>query len=129
MEDPNPCKTPIHARPQRSSSWPNTLSRTNRRRFIKLTVAGLAAAPVGSALLSGTAAAVETVTEANPQAAALGYKIDATKAPKRTDPKAFCSNCNLYSGKADAPNGPCALFTGNLVSAKGWCTAWLKKQA
>jgi hypothetical protein len=97
-------------------------SRTSRRRFIKLTVGGLAAAPFA-------AAAVEAVNETSPQAVALGYKMDATKATKRTDPKAFCNNCNFYSGKAGASSGPCTLFTGNLVNAKGWCTAWIKKQS
>jgi High potential iron-sulfur protein len=104
-------------------------SNTNRRRFIKLTVAGVAAVPVAKALFGGTATAVETVSEASPQAQALGYKMDAKKAANRKDPKAFCDNCNFYSGKAGAPNGPCQLFTGNLVSAKGWCTGWIKKQA
>jgi len=102
-------------------------SATNRRRFIKLTVAGLAAGPLANALLSESAAAVEKVSESNPTAQALGYKEDATKAPARKDPKADCANCNLYSGKPGAPDGPCVLFQGNLVSAKGWCTAWVKK--
>jgi hypothetical protein len=102
-------------------------SNTNRRRFIKLTVGGVAAAPFAKALLSETSAAVEAVTEANPQAQALGYKMDATKAANRKDPKAFCDTCNFYSGKPGAASGPCALFTGNLVNAKGWCTAWIKK--
>ena len=101
---------------------------TNRRRFIKLAVGGVAVAPLTSALFRETAGAVEVVSEANPQAQALGYKTDATKAANRKDTKAFCDNCNFYSGKAGAANGPCQLFTGNLVSAKGWCTAWVKKQ-
>ena len=104
------------------------VSNTNRRRFIKLTVGGVAAVPLANALFGETAAAVEVVTESNPQAQALGYKVDATKAANRKDTKAFCNNCNLYSGKPGAANGPCQLFAGNLVSAKGWCTAWIKKQ-
>ena len=102
-------------------------SRTNRRRFIRLTVASLAAAPFASALLSESAAAVEKVSESNATAQALGYKEDATKAPQRKDANATCANCNLYQGKPGAPDGPCVLFQGNLVSAKGWCTAWVKK--
>jgi hypothetical protein len=102
---------------------------TNRRRFIKLTVGGLAAAPFATTLLGNPAAAADAVSETDPQATALGYKADAKKAPKRTDAKAFCSNCNFYSGKPDAATGPCALFTGKLVNSKGWCTAWVKKPA
>jgi hypothetical protein len=99
----------------------------NRRRFIKLAVAGATAAPFAGALLSHPAYAVEAVTEANPQAAALGYKQDATKAANRKDAQAMCGNCSLYTGKAGEAEGPCALFAGNLVKAKGWCTAWVKK--
>ncbi len=101
-------------------------SQSQRRRFIKLTVAGLAV-PLAGSLAGNAAAAPVPVTEANPQAAALGYKADATKATARKDPKAECSNCNFYSGKPGAADGPCSLFAGNLVTAKGWCTAWAKK--
>jgi hypothetical protein len=67
------------------------------------------------------------LAETDPQASALGYKMDATKAAARKDPSAFCSGCNFYSGKAGAADGPCAIFGGKLVSSKGWCTAWVKK--
>ncbi len=102
-------------------------SHASRRRFIKITAAGLAAAPFANTLLSGTAQAVDAVSESDPTAAALGYKIDATKASNRKDPTAVCGNCTLYSGKSDASDGPCSVFGGKLVNAKGWCTAWVKK--
>jgi hypothetical protein len=99
----------------------------SRRRFFKITAAGLAAAPFANALLSGVAQAVDTVKETDPTAAALGYVADATKSTKRTDKAAMCSTCSLFSGKPGAADGPCTIFQGNLVSAKGWCTAWVKK--
>ena len=99
----------------------------SRRRFITISIAGLATAPFANALLSGTAEAVDTVSESDPTATALGYKVDATKAGNRKDKSALCSNCNLYSGKPGASDGPCSVFGGKLVSAKGWCTAWVKK--
>jgi high potential iron-sulfur protein len=102
-------------------------SQSGRRRFIKISTAALAAAPLANVLLSGAAQAAETLSESDPTATALGYKTDATKAPKRTDKTAFCSNCNLFSGKAGAADGPCSIFGGKLVNAKGWCTAWVKK--
>lgn len=102
-------------------------SATNRRRFIKVTAAGLAAAPFASALLSGAAQAVEAVSESEPMATALGYKMDATKASNRKDNTAVCGNCSLYSGKPGASDGPCSVFGGKLVNGKGWCTAWVKK--
>ena len=103
------------------------VSHASRRRFIKISVAGLAAAPFANALLSGVAQAVETVSESEPTATALGYKLDATKASNRKDNTAVCGNCSLYSGKPGASDGPCSVFAGKLVNAKGWCTAWVKK--
>ena len=102
-------------------------SPASRRRFFKITAIGLAAAPFANALLSGTAQAVDTVKESDPTASALGYVMDATKSTKRTDKAAMCGNCSLYAGKAGAADGPCTIFQGNLVNAKGWCTAWVKK--
>ncbi len=102
-------------------------SPASRRRFFKITAAGLAAAPFASALLSGVAQAATVVKESDPTATALGYVVDATKSTKRTDKTAMCGTCSLYSGKPGAADGPCAIFQGNLVQAKGWCTAWVKK--
>jgi hypothetical protein len=107
---------------------PDRTSPNPRRRFIKLAVTGLAATPFAGALTIRTAhAAPVAVKEADPLAAAVGYKADATKAPARKDAAALCGNCNSYSGAAGAADGPCVIFQGNLVSAKGWCTAWTKK--
>jgi hypothetical protein len=99
----------------------------SRRRFIRLTAVGLAAAPFASMLPSGTAGAADLISETDPQASALGYKEDATKAEKRTDATAHCANCGLYTGKEGEASGPCAIFQGKLVAANGWCTAWVKK--
>jgi hypothetical protein len=115
-----------HRQPEETTMTRHT-SQPGRRRFIKISVAGLAAAPFANALLSGTAEAVDTLSESDPTATALGYKMDATKAGNRTDKTAVCSNCSLYSGKPGAADGPCSVFGGKLVNAKGWCTAWVKK--
>ena len=100
---------------------------TSRRRFIRIGVVALAAAPFAGGLTCGTAFAVDAVSESDPMASALGYKADATKAGNRKESTAVCGNCNLYSGKAGAADGPCSIFAGKLVNAKGWCTAWVKK--
>ncbi|MFZ1827745.1 MAG: high-potential iron-sulfur protein [Candidatus Competibacteraceae bacterium] len=101
----------------------------NRRRFIRMTAIGLAAAPFAHALLSGTARAADLISESDPTAVALKYKADATKAAERKDATALCSNCNFYTGKAGEAGGPCTLFQGKLVATNGWCTAWAKKPA
>jgi hypothetical protein len=110
--------------------WPDircNASHASRRRFIKISVSELVAAPFASVLLSGTAEAVDMVSESDPTATALGYKMDATKASNRKDKAAVCGNCSLYSGSPGASDGPCSVFGGKLVNAKGWCTAWVKK--
>jgi High potential iron-sulfur protein len=100
---------------------------TTRRQFV------LTAVPATALLLGarGASAQPAKLEESDPAAVALGYKMDATKVDAKKFPtyKAgnVCSNCQLYSGKANDATGPCAAFGGKLVSAKGWCSAWAKK--
>ena len=71
------------------------------------------------------------LAETDAQAVALGYKADSTKVDAKKYPKHAaeqkCSNCALYTGKADAASGPCGIFPGKAVSSKGWCSAYVKK--
>lgn len=71
------------------------------------------------------------VADNDPQAVALGYKLDGTKTDKAKYPKYVagqaCGTCALFQGKAGATSGGCPLFTGKQVSAKGWCSAYAKK--
>jgi len=102
---------------------------TSRRTFVihSITGAGLAA----TAAFSTQAQAQAAVLETDPQAVALGYKVDTTKVDKVKFPKHVaaqnCANCALYVGKAADANGACPLFAGKTVAAKGWCSAWVKK--
>jgi hypothetical protein len=99
---------------------------TSRRRFIQIV-------PVaGAALLGARAAQAQAlVTEKDPQAVALGYVSDATKADKAKyknyAPGQQCSTCALYQGKPTDPQAPCPLFAGKQVLNKAWCSAWAKK--
>jgi hypothetical protein len=99
---------------------------SNRREFIVQLSLGSTALAAASANAQGA-----MVVETDPQAAALGYKADASKADKAKFPKFAagqqCSSCALYQGKADAAAGPCPLFAGKQVTAKGWCSAYAKK--
>jgi len=100
---------------------------TSRRQFIQIV-------PVtGLALMAGRAAlaAAPMVDEKDPQAAALGYVSDATKADKAKF-KTYaagqaCSSCQLFQGKAGDAAGMCPLYAGKQVSSKGWCSAYAKK--
>lgn len=98
---------------------------TSRRKFIEIVPVAL----VGLAAVRTAHAAM--VDEKDPQATALGYVSDATKADKNKY-KTYaagqaCGVCALYQGKPGAASGPCPLFGGKEVSAKGWCSAFAKK--
>lgn len=99
----------------------------SRRQFIRL-----AAASGAIALASRPAlAAAPMLDEKDPQAAALGYVADATRANKAKyatyAPGQMCSGCQLYQGAAGSAAGPCPIFGGKQVAAKGWCSAFVKK--
>lgn len=100
-----------------------------KRRVFLLSAAGAASALAVSGFTFAQGAA--PLSETDPQAQALGYKTDATKADKVKFPKyaagQMCGNCQLYQGKPSDATGPCALFPNKLVAAKGWCSAWVKK--
>ena len=98
---------------------------TSRRSLIQVV-------PVaGVALLGARLAFAAELDPKEPQAAALGYVSDATKADKVKYPKYAvgqdCAACQLYQGKAGDASGPCPLFPGKTVAAKGWCSAYVKK--
>ena len=99
---------------------------TNRREFIVKLSLGGAALFANQAMAQGAA-----VSESDPQAAALGYKADASKVDKKKFPQYAaghqCVNCALFQGKAGDAAGGCPLFAGKQVSAKAWCSAWAKK--
>jgi hypothetical protein len=83
------------------------------------------------------------IDEKDTLASAMQYKHDASQAgPVRTDKKANCMNCAKYNvcmdgdtsckplSKADlakATQGPCQIFKGKAVAAKGWCLSWQAK--
>lgn len=98
----------------------------NRRTFVICSLLGSAA--LATATLSQAQSA--KVEETDPQAAALGYKQDATKADKVKFPKYAagqqCAGCQLYQGPAKGA-GNCALFPGKQVNSGGWCSAYNKK--
>lgn len=98
----------------------------SRRHFLKLVpVAGAVA------LSPNLLAAPEKVAETDPAAVSLGYKADATKVDKTKYPKfaagQVCGGCMLFQGKAGDAQGACPALGNKLVSAKGWCSAWVKK--
>lgn len=67
------------------------------------------------------------LTEDDATAVALKYVHDASQAKDRKDPTSDCANCLHYTGADGVEFGPCAIFPGKSVSAKGWCNVWAKK--
>ena len=99
---------------------------SNTRRFFLLQVAACS-----SVFAAASAQAQAKLDEKDPQAVALGYVADTTKADGKKFPKHAadqkCSNCGLYQGKASDAAGGCPLFGTKQVAGAGWCSAWVKK--
>lgn len=96
----------------------------NRRNFIKMIPAACVSLAVAPGVLAGPA----ILTENDPSAVALNYKINArqVKSPKYVAGQ-LCRNCMFYQGPATAANAPCPLFGGKLVAGNGWCSGYAKK--
>lgn len=98
---------------------------TSRRRFIQIVPLA------GATMLGAGTASAQLVAEKDPQAVALGYVADATKADKAKFKTyaagQLCNNCALYQGKVTDAAAGCPLFAGKQVAAKGWCSAYAKK--
>lgn len=97
--------------------------------FILVSLAAMARAAHSHAQAKG----LPHLAETDPQAAALGYRIDA----KQVDAKKYanfrlgqdCDDCVQFEGKKGEAFGPCKIFPGKAVSRKGWCAAFQPKKA
>ena len=94
----------------------------NRRIFILQVVAGAS----GLAAAAAQAQQAERVTEDDPYARSMGFKLDTTKVDQKRYPRhdaatQQCSKCQLYSGKPGDQLGPCSFFGDRLVPPAGWC--------
>lgn len=106
------------------SAMPNA----SRRRFVA-TVSSLICGVSVITLLPCNADADEParLSPKDPVAQALNYTEDASTTTAATHaPGSACANCNFFQG-GTAAFGPCQLFQGKTVSAKGWCAGYLKK--
>lgn len=99
---------------------------SQRRNFLLQIVA------CGSAVAAARAQAQPAmVDEKDPQALALGYVAESSRANVRKFPKhnkdQACANCVRFQGKAGYAAGGCPLFGSKQVAASGWCSAWARK--
>ncbi|MDQ6646836.1 MAG: high-potential iron-sulfur protein [Pseudomonadota bacterium] len=102
----------------------------SRRRFLKIAAGTTAAAVmVGSLPRFARAADLPPLTSADPTAKALGYVEDASKTDNAKHKAGDnCAKCQFYSG-GPTGRGPCQLFPGKSVNAKGWCVSYSAKKA
>jgi High potential iron-sulfur protein len=111
----------------------DAVARKARRRFLKLATAGVAAAPFGGMLAMRRARAQDKLSPDDELAQQLGYHEDASQVDANEWPDYVeghvCAQCQLFKGQAGEEWGPCDIFGGQLVHAKGWCQAWVERQA
>ena len=93
-----------------------------RRKLLGATATAIVSIPLlNLASRSVAAADAPRVDPNDAQAKALSYTHQSPK------PENLCTNCQLYTGSADADWGPCAIFPGKQVAGAGWCSAWVKR--
>jgi hypothetical protein len=101
--------------------------KNSRRQFMILSAAGAC-----TLALNGKVQAQAMVAETDPQAAALGYKADASKVDKAKFPKYAagqqCSNCALFQGKADAAAGAAHCLLVSKFPPKAGAQLMLRKR-
>ncbi|MEM7612994.1 MAG: high-potential iron-sulfur protein [Pseudomonadota bacterium] len=102
-------------------------TQTSRRGFVKGAMGVVAAVPVAAVLRGRDVGAndMPKLSEDDPQAVALSYKHKAADSPAAVEGQ-NCANCQLFTN-ADAEWGPCSIFPGKAVSAKGWCVTWVQR--
>jgi High potential iron-sulfur protein len=101
---------------------PKSLSR--RHLLQRLAAIGVPAAAAALARAPQVRAAeLPLLSPGAPEAKAVHYTEDASQ-DKRAPKGASCANCALYQGATGSAQGPCQLFPGRDVKAKGWCSSW-----
>ncbi len=111
------------------------MNHCNRRVFTLHVIAGssLLAATGLQAQEKEVKVSTEKLTEADPYAKSMGFRINTANADKvkfpRHDVSQKCSECQLFSGKPGEPIGPCSFYGGRLVPVDGWCRNFKVKKA
>lgn len=103
-----------------------------RREMVKATLlAGALVPSIGLIGNVGEAAALTPLDPNDPQAKALGFVTDASKAASNPVYKtgSKCATCAQYEGKPSDASGPCKIFVGHTVPSGGWCSVWAAKPA
>lgn len=95
----------------------------SRRRLLRDLTLGVPLGSLALRRLAGAAAPLPLLSVSAPEAKAVKYVEDASRAGPAAAGR-NCANCALYQGAEGSPQGPCQLFPGKDVKAKGWCVSW-----
>ena len=97
----------------------------NRRLFLKLSGGIVAGVALSAAFMRQAAAALPHLNAAtNATAKALHYTDNAKQAVVQHPPMEHCMMCQHYKGHMGEAWGPCEIFPGYAVNARGWCSAY-----
>lgn len=103
------------------------MANQNRRDFMRHSLLGLAALPLGAGVLSQRAFAQELprLDPQDPQAKALNYVENAAEASGHPayEEGEHCANCMFFQ----EANANCQLFPQNSVEPEGWCQSWTQQ--
>jgi hypothetical protein len=103
-----------------------------RRNFLKN--GSIALLSLAAPLRAGSAQAqpLPRLAEDDPLAQKLGYHHSSARVDRRKFANhrrgQDCDDCVHYKGKPREPWGPCDLFPGKSVNAKGWCLEFALKK-
>ena len=106
------------------------MSKMDRRQFLILPVFGV----LSTSLLKSVQAqpqpqpATQLLSETNPQAIGLGYKMNTASIDRRRwtqfVPGQSCGNCIQFQGARGNAQGSCRIFGDQAVMAAGWCSLY-----
>lgn len=94
-----------------------------RRRLLLRLALAIAAALVCMPQARRAAAAPPLLDADSPEAKAVKYVEDASKASGAAAGNS-CASCALYQGGEGSKRGGCQIFPGKDVKAAGWCSSW-----
>jgi hypothetical protein len=96
----------------------------SRRTLLKKLAVGLPLLPLLDLAAPPALAAEAPLLAVNDAAAkAVNYVEDASQAGAASAGN-NCESCALYLGATGSEQGPCSLFPGKQVKARGWCSSW-----
>lgn len=101
------------------------LKRPDRRRFLGGVAVSAVLIPLAG-MRFANAAGMPHLSPSDPTAKALNYVAVATTSKSAAYKAGHeCANCALYQGDRKGAWGPCAVFPGKDVDAKGWCSSYV----